>query len=242
MASLSSNGESLPARHSMNSASSSVRAAASSRSYAIAARARRCLFWDLLKESTACRRLTLSSTAGGRPSSRASDCTQNSLARRRTAMLPVPVCCSVSLCGRCGTPAATAPGHASRWMSSARARGPAHALGVVPNHSVAIPIDRRACSRRAISPRRGFRGGATQSLSTATNRCASTRSPSAHQEPWFGFAHITLELSCGRPARQAAHQSVSLSAVQPLNPTHSASRPSAAAHVRRLVRTLISAE
>ena len=35
-----------------------------------------------------CGGLTLSSTAGGRPSSRASDCTQNSLATRRTAMRP----------------------------------------------------------------------------------------------------------------------------------------------------------
>lgn len=64
-------------------------------------------------------------------------------------------------------------------------------MAALPNNSVAICVGRCACSRRAISPRRGFRPGCNVTRSTATDGCASTRSPNAHQQPWFGFAHIT---------------------------------------------------
>ena len=70
------------------------------------------------------------------------------LSRRSTAMLGAPVRCSVELGGRRRRGAATKAGHGPRWMSDARARGPAHSRYALPNDSIAVQIGRCACPRR----------------------------------------------------------------------------------------------
>ena len=50
----------------------------------------------------------------------------------------------------------------------ARARGLAHRHGVTPNDWIVIAIDRRMCSRRAISPRRGLRAGGSPPVDVET--------------------------------------------------------------------------